>query len=126
MVSLVQDVESIPNNKVTVTAAIKQWHAFALNRRNRPGDRDKALLVIQQVNQQIVKFWPIWFINQRALCNHALSVVRCRRLSTSLSLALALSLHTLPSHRVRHKKFHIWYEYANIYLLHAHQIPYLF
>ena len=49
MVALVEDAESVPNNKVTVTAPIKQWHAFALNRRNKPGDRDKALQVIQQV-----------------------------------------------------------------------------
>ena len=50
MVALVEDAESVPNNKVTVTAPIKQWHAFALNRRNKKGDRDKALQVIQQVN----------------------------------------------------------------------------
>ena len=50
MVALVEDAESVPNNKVTVTAPIKQWHAFALNRRNKKGDRDKALQVIQQVS----------------------------------------------------------------------------
>ena len=49
MVSLVEDVESVPNNKVTVTPATKQWYAFALNRRNQPGDRIKALEVIQKV-----------------------------------------------------------------------------
>ncbi len=54
MVSLVKDVESIPNNKLSVTPAIKQWYAFALNRRNQPGDRDKALEVIQQVRRPLV------------------------------------------------------------------------
>ena len=38
-------------------------------------------------------FWPIWFINQRALYNHALS-----------SLVLP-SVHTSPSHRVRLRNF---------------------
>ena len=49
MVSLVEDVESVPNNKLTGTANVQQWYAFALNRRNQRGDRDKALTVIQKV-----------------------------------------------------------------------------
>ena len=32
MVKLVDDLRSVPNNKVTCTLAIKQLYAFALNR----------------------------------------------------------------------------------------------
>ncbi|XP_064629593.1 mitogen-activated protein kinase kinase kinase 15-like isoform X2 [Lineus longissimus] len=46
MVSLVEDLDSLPNNKITNSVGIKHLHAFALNRRNRKGDRDKALDVI--------------------------------------------------------------------------------
>ncbi len=50
MVSLVEDVEQIPNNQVTETVAmIQHLQAFALNRRNKPGDRDKALIKIKKV-----------------------------------------------------------------------------
>ncbi len=50
MVSLVEDVESVPNNKLTGAANVQQWYAFALNRRKQTGDRDKALKVIQKVS----------------------------------------------------------------------------
>ena len=52
-------------------------------------------------------FWLIWFINQRALYNHELSVVhRCvSLLALSLALLLVLSVHTSPCHRVRHRNF---------------------
>jgi len=49
MVSLVDDVDRVPNNKVTGTVAIQHLYSFALNRRNRPGDRDKALTCILKV-----------------------------------------------------------------------------
>jgi hypothetical protein len=32
MVSLVEDLEKIPDNKVTNTVAIQHWYSFALNR----------------------------------------------------------------------------------------------
>lgn len=48
MVSLVEDVEAIPNNKMVQSAAIQTLYAFALNRRNKKGDRDKALTVIHK------------------------------------------------------------------------------
>jgi mitogen-activated protein kinase kinase kinase 5 len=54
MVSLVEDVEAIPNNKMAQTAAIQQLYAFALNRRNKKGDRDKALTVMHRVGSFIV------------------------------------------------------------------------
>jgi len=34
MVSLVEDLEAVPNNKVTNTVAIQHLYAFALNRYN--------------------------------------------------------------------------------------------
>jgi len=50
MVSLVKDMErDAPNLRVTDTVGIHNLHAFALNRRNLPGDRDKALIVIHKV-----------------------------------------------------------------------------
>ncbi|KAI0229036.1 Mitogen-activated protein kinase kinase kinase 15 [Lamellibrachia satsuma] len=48
MVSLVEDVENVPNNKITNNVAIMYQYSFALNRRNKKGDRDKALSVIQK------------------------------------------------------------------------------
>lgn len=46
MVSLVEAIDALPNVKVTSTVAIQHLYAFALNRRNTPADRDKALTVI--------------------------------------------------------------------------------
>jgi mitogen-activated protein kinase kinase kinase 5 len=48
MCSLVDDGDRVPNNRVTGTVAIQQLYSFALNRRNKPGDRDKALSCIQK------------------------------------------------------------------------------
>ena len=58
-------------------------------------------------------FWLIWFINQRALYNHDLSVVRCcwRR----PALASSSSVHTSPWHMVRHRNF--------IFGIHMHRCP---
>jgi len=50
MVSLVEEMDAIPNLRVTNTVSILYLHAFALNRRNSPGDRDKALVVIHKVH----------------------------------------------------------------------------
>jgi len=49
MVSLVEDMDAVPNLRVTNTIHIQYLYAFALNRRNLPGDRDKALPVIHKV-----------------------------------------------------------------------------
>jgi len=51
MVSLVEDMmDAVPNVRVTNTVGILYLHAFALNRRNLPGDRDKALPIIHKVS----------------------------------------------------------------------------
>lgn len=49
MVSLVEDVKRIPDTKIAEELHIQNMYAFALNRRNKTGDRDKALAVIQEV-----------------------------------------------------------------------------
>jgi len=49
MVSLVEEVDAVTNLRVTNTVGIQNLYAFALNRRNAPGDRDKALTVIHKV-----------------------------------------------------------------------------
>ncbi|XP_074640238.1 mitogen-activated protein kinase kinase kinase 15-like isoform X2 [Tubulanus polymorphus] len=46
MVKLVDDLSSLPAEKITNTIAVQHLYAFALNRRNKEGDRDKALSVI--------------------------------------------------------------------------------
>jgi hypothetical protein len=46
MVQLIEDLESVPNLNFTSTPAILNYYAFALNRRNRKGDREKALEAI--------------------------------------------------------------------------------
>ncbi|XP_055927798.1 mitogen-activated protein kinase kinase kinase 15-like isoform X2 [Argiope bruennichi] len=46
MVKLVDDLMTIPNLKFTFTCAIQHQYAFALNRRNKEGDREKALSVV--------------------------------------------------------------------------------
>uniref|UniRef100_A0A915KU91 MAP3K TRAFs-binding domain-containing protein n=1 Tax=Romanomermis culicivorax TaxID=13658 RepID=A0A915KU91_ROMCU len=48
MVSLVEDVASLPNCRVSEAAAVKFNYAFALNRRNQGNDRDKALSVMEE------------------------------------------------------------------------------
>lgn len=50
MVSLVEDMDAVPNLRVTDTVAIQHLYAFALNRRRLPGDSDKALVVLHKVN----------------------------------------------------------------------------
>ena len=51
-----------------------------------------------------VSFWLIWFINQRALCNHALSVVVGVIIVGVFVIGIIVCAH-LPCHRVRHRNF---------------------
>ena len=46
MVQLIEDLESVANFNFMSTPAILNYYAFALNRRNRKGDREKALAAI--------------------------------------------------------------------------------
>ena len=49
MVQLVDDLRTIPNHKNSInTPAIRYLYAFALNRRNKEGDRERALRVIEK------------------------------------------------------------------------------
>ncbi|XP_050533879.1 mitogen-activated protein kinase kinase kinase 15 isoform X2 [Daktulosphaira vitifoliae] len=48
MVQLVEDIQTIPNKKNYIqTPVLRFLYPFALNRRNKPGDREKALQVIE-------------------------------------------------------------------------------
>ena len=49
MVKLVEDLAALRNDKIASTIAVQNHYAFALNRRNKDGDRDKALAVILKV-----------------------------------------------------------------------------
>ncbi|KAL5009780.1 hypothetical protein ScPMuIL_012085 [Solemya velum] len=52
MASLVDDLELIPNNKISSVIAVQYHYAFALNRRNKNGDRTKALDAILKAIKQ--------------------------------------------------------------------------
>ncbi|XP_052707812.1 mitogen-activated protein kinase kinase kinase 15-like isoform X3 [Crassostrea angulata] len=52
MVKLVEDLEQIPQNKITGQFCVMYYYAFALNRRNRDRDRSKALKVILEAIRQ--------------------------------------------------------------------------
>jgi hypothetical protein len=54
MVKLVEDLNSIPNLKISSTVAVQNLYAFALNRRNKDGDRTKALNVILKVKNHTI------------------------------------------------------------------------
>ncbi len=48
---MVQLVEKLPpEHEQTQMAAIQVQYAFALNRRNQPGDRDRALKILNRVS----------------------------------------------------------------------------
>ncbi|KAI1294720.1 Mitogen-activated protein kinase kinase kinase 15 [Halotydeus destructor] len=48
MVQLIDDLETVPNLQFTSTPAILPMYAYALNRRNNKGDREKALAAIDK------------------------------------------------------------------------------
>lgn len=49
MVQLLEDLKTVPNRRhYTSTPAIRHLYAFALNRRNREGDRERALEVMKK------------------------------------------------------------------------------
>ena len=59
MVKLVEDLSLLPNQKISCTVAVQYLYAFALNRRNMNGDREKALSVILKVRDLgsfVIKF----------------------------------------------------------------------
>ena len=55
MVSLVEDLARV-RDSITSTGVVQYQFAFALNRRNKNGDRDRALQVILKVSQFMVLF----------------------------------------------------------------------
>lgn len=52
MVTLVDELMTIPNMKFTFTPAIQHLYAFALNRRNKEGDRERALEAVTTALQK--------------------------------------------------------------------------
>jgi len=55
MVSLVEDLARV-RDSITSTGVVQYQFAFALNRRNKNGDRDRALQVILKVSHFMVLF----------------------------------------------------------------------
>ncbi|RDD42291.1 Mitogen-activated protein kinase kinase kinase 15 [Trichoplax sp. H2] len=47
--SMVKLINELPNHKETMKGPIQQLYAFALNRRNKEGDRDKAIQVLEKM-----------------------------------------------------------------------------
>eukprot|EP00794_Sanderia_malayensis_P000098 gene98-705_t len=57
--SMVELIEELPpNHKETKNIAIQQHYAFALNRRNSPGDRGKAIKVVLALLENKVNYAP--------------------------------------------------------------------
>ena len=54
-------------------------------------------------------FWLIWFINQRALYNHALSIMHCHCWHHPALASASLSVHTSPG---------TWLDIETSYLVH--------
>uniref|UniRef100_A0A183C860 DUF4071 domain-containing protein n=1 Tax=Globodera pallida TaxID=36090 RepID=A0A183C860_GLOPA len=49
IISLIDDLERIDQKQITHAQAVRFLYAFALNRRNKNGDRDKALQTVEQI-----------------------------------------------------------------------------
>uniref|UniRef100_A0A914I5K0 Protein kinase domain-containing protein n=1 Tax=Globodera rostochiensis TaxID=31243 RepID=A0A914I5K0_GLORO len=49
IISLIDDLERIDQKQITHAQAVRFLYAFALNRRNKNGDRDKALETVEQI-----------------------------------------------------------------------------
>jgi len=58
MVQMIDDLESLANSTFTYTPAIRHLYAFALNRRKKAGDRDRALEVITSALQKDENNFP--------------------------------------------------------------------
>lgn len=52
MIKLFTDLQTVPHLKLTVSSVILYLYAFALNRRNKEGDREKALKFISMALEQ--------------------------------------------------------------------------
>jgi mitogen-activated protein kinase kinase kinase 5 len=58
MVQMIDALESLPNSTFTYTPPIRHLYAFALNRRKRPGDRERALQMVTNALQQEENHFP--------------------------------------------------------------------
>lgn len=58
MIQMINDLESLSNSAFTYTPAIRQLYAFALNRRKKSGDRERALDVINKALQKKENHFP--------------------------------------------------------------------
>ncbi len=55
MLRLVEDIKGLKNYKSLLEPPIiRYYYAFALNRRNRKGDREKALEIITEVRSDLM------------------------------------------------------------------------